>query len=142
MRTISLREFQRNASQYIGEMVELTQYDKVIGTFIPTILGTPPKVSTLPENVSTDEKKVSTQSVNRNYCRFCGNRGATPHPYQYEDGSGEGEAFFCDSCWKKYQEAHESRIGDYQVRGGQVQNQTVFRGSFPKPVKKKKGERA
>ncbi len=160
MKSITLREFQRNASAHIKDMIEITQHGYVVGTFIPSIVKTPiPEPQVTPSAPATRaqlerEEKVSTvvdklyenpivQPQNRIPCHFCGNRGATLHKYQYEDGSGEGDAFFCDSCWEKYERQHIS-IGmkpDYSSRimTPAEMKPTEFRGSFPKPVKKKKG---
>jgi len=152
MMTISLREFMLHGSAMLKDLpLVLTVRGTPVCSVIPfsDIQSEQPK-QTVSTVVSTDAPATQAQILkesqmpqNRIPCNFCPNRGATRHTYQFEDGSGEAEAYFCPLCWDKYTHGKEikSDVSQMRVRLPSETKPIEFRGSFPKPVKKKKNER-
>lgn len=151
MKTIPLREFMLHGSTLVKDLHEpivLTVRGEPVCAVVPTTATETQHVSTLktasvniPDpSVNTQERESVIQAQNRTPCNFCPNRGAWPHKYQYEDGSGEGEAYFCPKCWEKYEKAHRPHVSEITAADIRPVHTGAFEfhGSIPKPIKKKK----
>lgn len=157
MKSVPLREFQLHANEMLKELpIALTRYGETVCVVLPhkeypvaprenvstvEVVETVQQDAKVLTDVLTQPAQVTTTPRNRNRCQFCGSIGATMHPYQYTDGSGEGEAMFCDPCREKYESSRRPASINYTPRPIMegAKDLSGFQGSFPKPVKKKKG---
>lgn len=132
---ISLREFQRNAVKYLDQLpLTLTQYSKPIACVIPYN----EKSVAAPTAKAVSEIPISW-GTRIWYCKFCGQKKSVQNmPYQFDDGSGDGEAYFCQACYQAYEARHNPKKIEIPDRPINYANLQEFSGSLPKPVKKKK----
>lgn len=77
-----------------------------------------------------------TWGTSKAYCKFCKMPQAKIMQYKYEDGTGEGEAFFCKGCWDIYKN-RQTVTKNYTYRQSKAADMNYF-NPIPKPAKKKK----
>ncbi len=166
MNQISMREAQINLAKYIEDLpIEITRFGKVVARvvqpnedniydnsnseelkkesndqtskikqIVDNLKPLAPPVETI---IELDKQIEETWGSDKLSCHFCRSKPAQMMSYKYDDGSGEGETYFCKACYDKYESRQEIKPDYSYGMFGKQSDMTYFR-PIPKPVKKKK----
>ena len=147
IREISLRDFLRNPKVIfpiptIGIIIKCRDREdfKIIPmSDIPT-KDVRPSVTQLRETIAQIEQKEQTWGNSKLFCQICRESPVKAMKYSYEDGTGEGEGYFC----KRHTEEYETKKLSIQQAYAYIETKPADLSTMnpqPKPKKKEKKRR-